>query len=935
MGRGIASTTRKAPESSRPSQYPKPRASLLFKSHLASTKVAGLAPETTYYLRLVAKDSDGNQTVGPEGAPFTTLQPLEILATWATEVGTDAARLHAEVNPRESATDGYFEYVDDATYQADLQAGGPGHGFEHAVKAPDVSGAAAPLNFGAGDVPKTVTLQLYPLSRGIYHYRLIARDHCKPNPEVVCSFGSEEHVFTVLARPGEAKTDCPNQAFRFGPSANLPDCRAYEMVSPLDKNNSDLALAHDEVPDQSSRDGEAVTFATKAAAFAEPAGAPFVTQYVSIRDAERGWGTRSITASRTTKFLYFGEGFTSPFKLFSEDLCSAWMIQDTAVTLAPAAPAGFPGLYRRENCGEDPSWEPIAPVAPPGFDPPLEREASRYFPVIQGASADASVSVFRADAALTEDAFGEAGIYQTYLSKEGRLRLVSALPSGKAAKTHTTVGTVQGDGPLEFRNDNVYRAVSTDGSRVFWTATKDADPVVNQTETQKGDEPGALYLRVNAAEEQSKVSAGKCTEPELACTLRVSELVTPEPVRFWSADTAGTRAIFTVQAGPLAGNLYEFSVDESEGTLKAKATLIAESVDGVMGASEDASRVYFASTEVLSEAENSEGEKAQAGRPNLYLHESGEAATFIATLSGLDMFTEASIAEPPSPLAQFPYKRTSRVSPDGLHAAFTSAASLTGYDNVDAASGQPDTEVYVYDASAGELACVSCNPSGSRPIGREISKTNNGKTRSGPPRGSPGWSTQQHPSRALSDDGQRLFFESFDALLPRDTNGRQDVYEWQRAEDEEQCEAQLGGELFLPDGGCLSLISSGQSAGDSEFVDAGADGRDVFILTASSLLPADPAFTDIYDARVGGGFPAPPSAPPACEGEACQGPSSPPDDPTPASAAFQGAGNVDEPAGRCAKGKTRRKGRCVSRKRRNAAKHAKHRNSNRNRGAQR
>src|SRR5215831_6559219 len=42
-------------------------------------------------------------------------------------------------------------------------------------------------------------------------------------------------VSVVLgASPALADT-CPNAQFRVGPSAHLPDCRAYEQVSPVDK----------------------------------------------------------------------------------------------------------------------------------------------------------------------------------------------------------------------------------------------------------------------------------------------------------------------------------------------------------------------------------------------------------------------------------------------------------------------------------------------------------------------------------------------------------------------------------------------------------------------------------------------------------------------------------------------------------------------------
>lgn len=94
----------------------------------------------------------------------------------------------------------------------------------------------------------------------------------------------------------------------------------------------------------------------------------------------------------------------------------------------------------------------------------------------------------------------------------------------------------------------------------------------------------------------------------------------------------------------------------------------------------------------------------------------------------------------------------------------------------------------------------------------------------------------------------------------------------------------------------MDLISSGQSLKDSSFIDASPLGNDVFFTTLSSLLPQDPGLIDIYDARVEGGLPAPPQPAAACEGEACQSPPAPPNDPTPASSSFEGPGNVVEAA---------------------------------------
>jgi hypothetical protein len=233
-------------------------------------------------------------------------------------------------------------------------------------------------------------------------------------------------------------------------------------------------------------------------------------------------------------------------------------------------------------------------------------------------------------------------------------------------------------------------------------------------------------------------------------------------------------------------------------------------------------------------------------------------------------------------MGKIPTERFVQVTPDGRHLAFQSEASLTGYDNVSANGGKPAIEVYLYDADAEQLDCISCNPSGGRPLSGflPIPHTNDHSNRL-----AAAWlptpSRETYFPRVLAGDGKRLFFHGFDALVPEDTNGAQDVYEWE-AQGTGSCQKESG---------CTDLISTGKSPKDSEFIDASADGRDVFIRTNASIDPRDPGLIDIYDVRAGGGFPPPPPPPPPCIGDACQGVPALPDEPTPASASFRGAGN--------------------------------------------
>jgi hypothetical protein len=503
-------------------------------------------------------------------------------------------------------------------------------------------------------------------------------------------------------------------------------------------------------------------------------------------------------------------------------------------------------------------------------------------------------------------------LYRVYAVKGGQVRLISVLPDGNAATTHSSAGTAQ-TVPASFKGDAVRHAVAEDGSLVYWSASTKSDSPQKEAGNGNGDEIGALYARLNPIEPQSAISAGACTEPAKACTIEIAKA----NARFIDAAADGSIAIYKV-----GEELFEFELAKALASEPA-STLIAKGVAGVMGAGEDATRLYFASKEDLGGGANSEGDVAQDGKPNLYLRELGAGVEFVATLGGPEIQLAGN--SPPLPISRFPSLRTSRVSPDGLHAAFASSAPLTGFDNTDANSEQPDSEIFVYDASAnsgaGELLCASCNPSGARPVGREVWSGANGAAQLWAAARLPGWIDQLHPGRLLSEDGGRLFFESFEALIPGDTNGQQDVYEWERA-GKGSCK-ESSSDFFASNGGCLSLISSGESAKDSELIDASEGGTDVFFATQSSLLVEDYGLRDIYDARVGGGFPPPPVPPVDCEGEACQGTASNPDDPTPASSAYRGPGNPPPPpaAKKCPKGKHRvvRKG-----KARWVNKHTKH-----------
>jgi hypothetical protein len=328
--------------------------------------------------------------------------------------------------------------------------------------------------------------------------------------------------------------------------------------------------------------------------------------------------------------------------------------------------------------------------------------------------------------------------------------------------------------------------------------------------------------------------------------------VTPS---FMTAATDGSAAFFTDGDGAaLTGNtvsgsgtnLYEYNVASGTTTDLTGGQSLAQ-VDGVLGASADGSSVYFVAEGALASG-------ATSGDENLYV-EHGGTTTFIATLSSDDA-------------SDWDGQYTARVTPDGTHLAFDSDSSAlaaskdSGFNNVDANSGSPDDEIYLYDASNGSLACASCNVTGKQPIGpSSLDSIESGVLGGG----------DMYLQHNLTDDGSRLFFDSGDAIVPTDSNGHIDVYEYEN------------GQKFL--------LTSGTSDDDSLFYDASANGNDVFFATRDQLVPQDiDGNQDIYDARVDGGFPVPSPLPP-CVGDACRPATTPLPPPTIATVTFVGPGN--------------------------------------------
>lgn len=883
----------------------------------AKTEGKCLTPDTEYVFRVIAESTDGE---GEAEGHFTTLPAPTLVATYATEVGTTSARLDAVANPNGVPTEARFQYVVEQSFQES----------EWAAATLLPAEAAASISFGSGEAALTRSALATGLREGTtYRFRLLAEG----------PFGLTTGPTAALRTfRAPAAAPCANDAYRIA-AAGLPDCRAYELVSPLDKEGGDVVLAggtsqptaSGPVLNQAAVSGEKLAYGSYRA-FVDAPNAPWIAEYVAAR-GPGGWQSHSIDPEQATG-ASIGRivEFAKETWALSPDLCQSWLTPHNEPKLTEDAIAGYKNIYRRSDplCGPQ-SYEALTTAAPVTIAAPQSIEGKEYGLELQGLAADGTVAVFAAPGQLQGAggpaqpaclANGNGCTFQLYAKASGgAVRFLCVLPGGTLSTAPCAAGTGWGNIPIvgdplgdAGRLLTAQNAVSADGSRVFWTSS-----------ITSGD--GRIYARENplATGAECKTAASRCT---VDVSKRGEEESGTTKSHFWAAAEDGSTAIYTTgKTGQ--SDLYEYDLEapsEAAGTKR-----IARGVGGLVGASEDARRIYFTTTEVLSGAgvqtERCQADllgeevcrQALAGEPNLYFHEAGAGTyRFLGTLGSEDGFAGNRPNNGSTAVASEPSAHNGRVSPDGRSAAFMASTSLTGYDSTDAASREEDEQVYLYDAVSDTLRCVSCNPSGARPAGENL-----GSAFPFPVAARiPTWTTSLYPGRVLADDGSRLYFESMDPLSPRDTNGKLDVYQWQ-APETGTCSAESATYSTL-NGGCVDLISSGRSDRDSELIDASPDGHDVFFATSQSLLPRDPGQVDIYDARVQGGFPEPPPRPAACEGEACQPAAQAPQDPTPASAHFYGAGNVREEgakAKRCGKGKVR----CVKKHAKRHKKHRKHR----------
>ena len=804
----------------------------------------------------------GTSVVDVFGAPVLVPLAPSIESTSARNVGSTSVDLVAGIDPNGFNTTYHFEY-------------GAGTSYGTSSPVPDA-------DIGAGAVDQTITQHLSGLTAGVtYHYRLVAHN-------VNGTTTGVDHTFVYDTTPG-----------------GLPDGRFYEMVTPPDKEG---AVVHALLAPTVAADGSRVVGSSTEA-------------FAGLTNDELG-----VEGKAYYRFTRTAAGWvTAPLNPFRSNIASIG-VEDSVwspSTIGTRVSVDDLSLVRADG-----SVSEVGPIWPPGVVEEKETERTVYS--VSGAASDASRGIVFAitnsalfwpfDSTIREPAelfeFGPPSLYEYTGTGNLAPSLVGVTGGAGSTSLISQCGIKLGSSSW-----SEYNSVSQSGATVFFTAEPGGCENFETGEVGKGPAVSELYARIDGSQTVaiSEPSAADCP----AC-----DTSAPAAARFEGAAADGSKVFFTTTQSLLGAdtseNLYEYDFNPPPGQPKVVKVSGGDSsvsnptaeVQGVTRISQDGSHIYFVAGGVLTTAANREGQSAQSGADNLYVYErdaqypAGRTA-FIAGLCS-DAEKSGAVADTRCPsnldpshsvedkaiwgldTASGDHSRPAQATPDGHFLTFTSYGDLTTGDTSSA------RQVFQYDAQTGSLARLSIGHNGYNDNGntasggnsssdaeivtQEYKGTNDGGARGG------------GIARTMSDDGSYVFFQSPIALTSRALNDvqigineelhpiyAQNVYEYHGGQISLISDGKDGSPVLIPTSGPV-LIGTSETGGD------------VFFRTADPLVAQDTdTQVDIYDARVGGGFPAP-AAPTGCQGDACQGsPSSPPVFPSSSSSTLSGLGNLMPP----------------------------------------
>jgi hypothetical protein len=800
--------------------------------HAVSAEATGLEPNTAYKVNLVAENTGGTGEAGPESFGTGEAAPAIVSAS-TRSVELREVSLVAMVDTANAETTYHFEY-------------GPTAGY----------GSATPESLPLLSPPRRqrASATIEGLEPGTtYHWRIVAT-----NP--TGTIDGPDRVFATFPEPVQG-AGCSNEPLRYGLGAQLPDCRAYEQATPLNKLGGNASGGAYLL--KASPAGNAITYFLTGGGEGGEGGQQFPT-FV----ATRGSGNWSSS------------GLYPPTSLGTNIVTQAWA-EDPSLSYTTSFNLRQAGtLYLRDSPAR--TQQTIAS----GLKPV---ESGSY---VGGESVGGGEVLLQSTQKLTPGA--TQGVPNLYVWDKGTgaLKLASIAENDEPIATgafagpysYAAFGGSLEEGAVEeaFYMQNMH-VMSQDGGSVFFSTSGEGQIYVRDNL----DTPTPSTVHVSAPHRTSG------TDP-----------LGPQPAQFLEATPSGEDAFFTsgekltedaeTGAADEGSDLYRYSVGADELidlTPEGPGPNGAE-VIGFLGSSANGAYAYFVANGALAPGA-SPGDCQVGnfvGECTLYLWHEGTLTT-IARLSGKQGEGGGENWTPSGEYGGNVYpEKLGRVASDGSSVVFASSQSPTSYNS------KGNSEFYRYSPAEG-LKCLSCNPTGVDPLGSaSMQDIEPGFIK-------PFQTNIPALNRYVSSDGDRVFFETPERLSPNDTNSSpdcekeqnqnylkcQDVYEW---------ESDGTGSCHSADeaGGCLYLISPGNSAEPAFFADASANGNDVFFFTNRQLVGQDrDELLDVYDASVEGGLPEQnPSPSPGCQGEqACAGSAAAaPTVTSPGTATFAGPGNA-------------------------------------------
>jgi hypothetical protein len=777
---------------------------------VAPESISGLQPGRTYHYRLVAKSSLG-KTKSADGTFLVPANP-PIAGVRATNVAESSADLNARINPLGYDTTYHFEYGTSTNYGT----------------------ATQDVDLGDQLDAQLVTAPISGLQSGVvYHFRVIAKNQWGTTT-------TPDSTFNFFP------SDCPNSHIRQQTNANyLPDCRAYELVSPGSAGN--VTLFPGEITKGASGGFSfgpelAMTAPNAGGAASAPARFGFIggegaipglnppnglmDRYVATRTTE-GWVT-TYPGREADQALVAGR----PVCDLAMNVCLDYRIPPLFGGSTVGSKAPYVWDIGGKSLGRWPTNLNLVPNGDQGIadDKP---------------SADFSHFVFMS----VDTAFAPGGldtppgsVYDNDIAQKSVV-IASYRQNGEQIPQEVAPGS-------DPNRRTEIAAVSDNGSHILMAAT--TNPACDPNSypfscPPKLSYPAHLYMRVNDAVTY-EVSPGADAK-YVGMTSDGSKVFFTSEEHLTAADTDGsvdlyqwseaTGSITLLSQGNGNGNaddctaLWDIACDVQPVTTQRPDT------DDVLAS--HSGDIYFYSPEQLDPAN-----PGVRNERNLYVYRNG-APHYVTTL---DPGTQVDRMQ---------------ISPDGGHMAFLSRTQATAYVNTapnDHGIPTQWEEMYVFNPTTEEVLCASCIPSGEPPT---VLTTDTG------------FAAFEHnldvkasqSGRFMADDG-RVAFATGDALVPADTNQKIDVYE------------------FVDNG--AQLISTGTGDRDTQggavfyptlhtgLESFSRDGNDLYFSTFETLVPQDHngPFVKYYDARSTGGFPIPASLLPCTAADECHGDASVP-----------------------------------------------------------